>query len=139
MFTKSVTLSEVAGAGFTACTRRLSRVIAEVNMSGPCVFLTLIHVYFSLIYLCNIFQCEVDKTHKLIPFFSTYIIFILFLKIGDSLLVANRRSCPICQVTKVPFKRRNAKIILCWFFFTYIHNFSLWSDYSIVAKSHDIE
>jgi hypothetical protein len=54
--------------------------IAEVSMSGPCVFLTLIHVYFSLISLCNIFQCAVDKSQKLIPFFSTYIFFYLVFK-----------------------------------------------------------
>jgi hypothetical protein len=40
--------------------------------------------------------------------------------------VANRRFRPICQVTKVPFKRRNAKIILCWIFYSYIYiNFNI--------------
>jgi hypothetical protein len=84
------------------------------------VFLTLIH-FFPLIFVNNIFQCVVDKSQKSIPFFPTHFFFIWFSKIGDSLLVANRRLRPICQVTKVPFRRRNAEIILCWIFCSYMY------------------
>jgi hypothetical protein len=71
--------------------------------------------FFAHICVQHISMCCRQIT-KINSFFSHTSFFIWFSNIGDSSLLANRHFRPICQVAKVPFKRRNAKIILCWIF-----------------------